>query len=160
MTRPPHGAACSGLFEAGVPFYRPDYNVVEHPSDVGFELRASSRARLFADATLVYYDMLVGLDRIVPRLDRVVEVTGLDDGDLMVTLLSECIILTEVEQILFCQARVEEIQPDRLVLRLCGEPVDETRHVFELGIKAVTYHALSVTANADGSWRAHVVFDI
>lgn len=146
----------------GVNTHRPDYLVVEHPSDVGFELWAGSRGRLYEDAVLTYYDMLVGLDRIACRKSAVLEVEGRDDDDLMVALLSHCIYMTEVDRMLFREAHIEDGANDalRLRMRLEGESIDVDRHPFEMGFKAVTYHYLEVARQPGGRWRARVVFDI
>jgi len=138
----------------------PRYVVIEHPSDVGFELQSASREMLFEDAVLTYYDMLVGMERIDDREARTVEVEGSDDGDLMVALLSQCVYMTEVDQMVFCEAHIELLDGFRIRMRLWGEPVDAERHPFELGVKAVTYHDLQVARQPDGTWRARVVFDI
>lgn len=138
----------------------PRYVVIEHPSDVGFELQSPTREILFEDAVLTYYDMLVGLNRIEDREGRVLEVDGSDDADLMVALLSQCLIVTEVDRLVFSEAHLELIDGFRIRMRLWGEPVDKDRHPFELGIKAVTYHELQVARQSDGTWRARVIFDI
>jgi SHS2 domain-containing protein len=139
---------------------KPRYEVIEHPSDVGFDLRSPSRERLMADATLVYYDMLVGLDRIEAGEERVVEVSGSDDPDLLVALLSQCLYMTEVDQLVFAEADVESLRDHRIRLVMRGERIDPERHPFDLGIKAITYHDLHVEACPDGTWHARVVFDI
>lgn len=138
----------------------PAYTVIEHPSDVGFELEAPDRARLYADAVLTYYDMLVGLRHIEARDRRVIEVEGSDDADLMVALLSECLVTTEVESMIFSAATVLSLDDHRLRIELRGEPIDLDRHPFELGVKAITYHELEVALRPDGRWHARVVLDI
>jgi SHS2 domain-containing protein len=38
--------------------------------------------------------------------------------------------------------------------------MDEARHIMDHEVKAITYHGLSVSQTADGSWQAEVIVDI
>jgi len=139
---------------------RPDYVQVAHPSDVGFDVWSTERATLYADAVLAYYDMLVGLVHIEPQEVVTLEVEGSDDEDLMVALLSECLILSETRELLFSEAEVEALQGHRLRMVLRGERIDPERHAFDLAVKAITYHQLHVGQEEDGRWHARVIVDI
>jgi SHS2 domain-containing protein len=48
---------------------------------------------------------------------------------------------------------------EALAARLDGEEFNPERHERNLLIKAATYHQLSIT-QANGLWRAEVIFDI
>ena len=43
---------------------------------------------------------------------------------------------------------------------LLGDDLDDTRQTVRTALKAVTWHALEVGSQADGTWRAQVVVDV
>lgn len=143
-----------------MPVHVPSYEIIEHPADVGFEVHAPDRPRLFAHAVLAMFDMIVGLDRIGGELEVELDIEGSDDEDLLVALLSRCLVILEAQRILLCEVEVDGLVGHHLRLRARGETVDPERHPFQMGVKAITYHQLFVGPDADGSWRARVILDI
>lgn len=138
---------------------RPDYRTIPHTADAGFEVTAPDRPRVFADACLAFYDMVIGLERLQPQEEMVIEAEGVDDGDMLVALLSRCLFLFEVEGLAFCDAEVESISAEGITVRVRGERLVPERHDIELAVKAITYHELEV-GPVEGAWRARVIVDL
>ena len=76
---------------------RPTYRTVPHTADAAFEVVSRDRATLFADSVLAFEDLMVGLDAVEAREECLLDVDGVDDGDLLVALLSRALYLFEVQ---------------------------------------------------------------
>jgi len=138
---------------------RPTYRTVPHTADAAFEVVSRDRATLFADSVLAFEDLMVGLDAVEAREECLLDVDGVDDGDLLVALLSRALYLFEVQGLVFCEADVTETTAGRVVVRARGEVFDPGRHSVELSVKAVTWHGLAC-GPCDEGWRAFVTLDL
>lgn len=140
------------------------YRVLEHTADTGVEVRATGPEELFAEAAVALADTITEAERLVPRVERRLEVQGDDLPDLMVEWLSEVLYRYEVEGLLFSEVREVELRREdaagwALTALALGEPHDPARHPLKTLVKAVTYHALEVGPEGDG-WTARVIFDL
>ena len=136
--------------------------VVEHTADVGIEVRATSVDELFRDAAAGLVDTIVPIDELRPLEERElsVEATALDL--LLVAWLEELLYVFDTEALLLFAGAVEVHAGDgacSLVARMRGERWDSARHSQKVQVKAITYHGLEVTRDADG-WFGRVIFDI
>jgi len=59
----------------------------------------------------------------------------------------------------FAAFTVETVGESRLLGAAVGERIDEFRHDVRAGVKAATYHRLSVEER-DGAWEATVFLDV
>jgi protein archease len=134
------------------------YREIEHTGDVGIEIEADSRAELFRRAAIAIAQLMVDTAEVRVHQIRELIVPAADDADLIHDMLSSLLRLFLVEGFIWSAAAVGE-RGGGLNVRLSGEPFDPVRHEFHQEIKAVTYHQLSVR-NADGRWRATVIFDV
>jgi len=114
---------------------------------------------LFSNAGYAMFDIITDLSSVDSKNSRTIAVEGIDREQLLVNWLSELLYLHEVENILFKEFCIDKIEDNRLVATLCGEPLDERKHIIKTGIKAVTYHNLSVKEE-NNRWKARVIFDL
>ncbi len=135
---------------------------VEHTADEGFVTRAADRADLLAAATeamgaLVVDPASVVALRAVP-VSIVLDADATDD-ERVFAWLSEVLYHLDAGRLALRRAVVLD---DGEAVRgvLFGEHLDESRHAMRSALKAVTWHALEVGAQPDGSWRAQVVVDV
>ena len=135
---------------------------LEHTADEGFVTRASDRADLLAAATEALGALVVDPASVVAL--RAVPVSiALDadaaDDERLFAWLSEVLHHLDAGRLALRRAVVLD---DGEAVRgvLFGEDLDESRHAMRSALKAVTWHALEVGAQPDGSWRAQVVIDV
>ena len=93
------------------------------------------------------------------RATRTVRLTAIDGEALLVDWLNHLLYLFDIDGFLGRDFQVETLTPERLEARVIGESFDPTRHPERTGVKAATYHQLSIVPAGDG-WQATVVLDL
>jgi SHS2 domain-containing protein len=165
------------------------YELFDHTADLGLRVRAATLEELLVEAARGLLAMHVANPEAVrPAQSRTIELTADDPAYLMFDWLSELLYAFESDKLLLCEFDVQltsravppkregeaPAEPDQtrksgtpqralptaLTATCRGEPMDETRHTMDHEVKAITYHGLSVSQTADGSWQAEVIVDI
>ncbi|MCC6877686.1 MAG: archease [Sandaracinaceae bacterium] len=132
----------------------------DHTGDSGVDVEAGSREELFAEAAVAFVHLLTdAVDRIEARESVELEVSGMDDEDLLVALGNELLYLFEVEGLLVLRLEDVEIEDGVLCARAIGEHFAEDRHPIARPIKAVTHHGASVR-NENSVWKARLIYDL
>ena len=85
--------------------------------------------------------------------------TAIDREALLVDWLNHLLYLFDVDGFLGRDFQVESLTPERLEARVTGESFDPARHPARTGVKAATFHQLSIVPVKDG-WEATVVLDL
>jgi SHS2 domain-containing protein len=135
------------------------YELLDHTGDIGIKVWADDVKGIFQEAARALFDIITDLEKVEKRLERVVAVEGSGQEELMVAWLSELLYLHEVEELLFCDFTIWEIQGGSVQGVARGERFQEGRHCIKTAVKAVTYHGLEIRER-DGRWHAQVIFDI
>ncbi len=135
------------------------FEIIEHPADVGFIAYGATREELFANAAHAMMTLACDPQRLAERESRPIEVNGADIESLLYDWLAEILALADAEQIFFRRAEVQAMEADRVRGTVYGEKYDKQRHRAGTYIKAVTYHQLKVEQSADG-WTARVYLDV
>jgi SHS2 domain-containing protein len=135
-----------------------DFEVIEHTADVGIIAYGADIDRAFANAARALFSLITELDSVNEVLYRNIELTASDEESLLVEWLNELIYLFDTEHILFKRFDVVVLPNARLRARSYGEKVDISRHQLKTGVKAATYHMLSVDRN--NGYQVRVIFDI
>jgi SHS2 domain-containing protein len=135
------------------------YEVFPHTADVGLRVTASDLSSLFAEAGRGFYSLIVSNLPDVQLLTRIeFDIQGSDLAFLMVDWLNELLFTFESKRLLLRKFDVE-VKANGLCASGQGEAVDESRHVLDHEIKAITYHGLRVE-RVNGDWIAEVILDI
>ena len=137
----------------------PPYKEFEHTADIGMEMYGATLEELFRNAGRALFDIIVEIDRIQPRVERSVSVTGDDDELLLMNWLRRLLYLFAVESEVYGEFRIVALQSGALQAIVTGEPLDMERHHFKTELKAITYHQFRLIHEQDG-WRATVIFDV
>jgi SHS2 domain-containing protein len=137
-----------------------DFEVIDHTADVGVVAYGANLSQAFANAARALFSLITELESVRETLSRGIELEAPDEESLLVEWLNELIYLFDTENILFKRFEVTELKEGRLKARGYGEKVDSSRHQLKTGIKAATYHMLSVGKDDDGGYRVQVIFDI
>ncbi len=135
-----------------------DFEILEHTADTGIIAYGKDLRQAFANAARGLFSLITELETVKEVLERDIEVTATDRDSLLVAWLNELIYIFDTEYILFKRFDITRLSQRHLVARGYGERVDRARHELKLGVKAATYHMLTVEQK-DG-WRLQVLFDI
>jgi SHS2 domain-containing protein len=138
---------------------------VEHLSDTGIEFYGNSPERLFENAAMGMFSIIIDRDGVVSRdkirISIVIDQDSLED--LLILWLEKIIYHFETASMVFAVFNINSIirsgQGCILKAEIRGENFDGKRHVIKTGIKAPTYHQLKVKKNGQ-KWWGRVIFDI
>jgi SHS2 domain-containing protein len=136
-----------------------EYEYIEHTADIGIKVYGLELKDLFANAAKAFLDILTEPESIQPSLKKQIIVESRGWERLLVTWLSELLYLFEVNQWLFQKCEIQSLDENRVEAVCWGEHYDPDRHEIKTGIKAVTYHQLSVQRVND-LWEATIIFDV
>jgi len=137
-----------------------DFEVINHTADVGVVAYGANLSQAFANAARALFSLITEPESVEETLSREIELRAPDEESLLVEWLNELIYLFDTENILFKRFEVSELGGGRLRARGYGEKVNRSRHQLKTGIKAATYHMLSVSQDEDDVYRVKVIFDI
>jgi len=135
-----------------------DFEIVNHTADVGIAAYGANMKQAFANAARGLFSLITELDDIREILYRDIEVTATDKESLLVSWLNELIYQFDTENIIFKRFDITELNNTRLRARSYGEKVDSSRHKLKTGVKATTYHLLTV--DKEDGYKVQVIFDI
>ena len=136
-----------------------DYELLDHTADAGIRVRADDVKGIFQEAALALFDIITDLEKIEVHLEREIAVEGSGREELMVAWLTELLYLHEVEELLFCDFALSEVDEGSIKGVARGERFHKGRHVIKTSVKAVTYHQLEIKEK-DGLWYAQIIFDV
>src|SRR4030043_132116 len=90
------------------------YEILDHAGDIGIRVWADDLKGLFQEAARALFDIITDRKKGVARLKREVAVQGSGKEELMVAWLNELLYLHEVEELLFCDFALSEIEQGSL----------------------------------------------
>jgi protein archease len=136
------------------------YEDLDHTADVGVRVEGSSAEEALARLVLAQGALLAGGGPLeVSREERIAVATP-DLVGAAVEILRELLyrFATAREIVAWCE--VEQLGANRAAIRVGLARWDPESHAEGVDLKAVTWHAAGFERDADGRWRAQVVFDI
>ena len=134
------------------------FEILEHTADVGIIAYGADIRQAFANAARGLTSLITEPGSIDEVLHRDIELASSDRESLLVDWLNELIYLFDTENIIFKRFDISRLDNTRLKARSYGEKVDSSKHKLKTGVKAATYHMLSIE-EGDG-FRVQVLFDI
>ncbi len=137
-----------------------EFEFIDHTADVGIIAYGANLGQAFSNAARALFSLITELDSINEVLYRDIELVASDEESLLVEWLNGLIYLFDTENILFKRFDVIVLNDRRLKGRGYGEKVDNSRHQLKTGVKAATYHMLSVDKDKDSGYRVQVILDI
>jgi SHS2 domain-containing protein len=147
-----------GKQPATSPRRRP-YRQLPHTADLAWRLWGASIPELFENAGRALSATLTDRRYLRRRATREVSLTSVDREALLVDWLNHLLYLFDIEGFLGRDFQVESLTPGGLKARVTGESFDPARHPARTGVKAATFHQLSIVPVKDG-WEATVVLDL
>ncbi|MCK4459647.1 MAG: archease [Methanosarcinales archaeon] len=144
------------------PQNHPHIEYLDHPADVKFRVLGKTIEEAFEYAALAMFGAMIDTDTVQPITTLDIDLDADDCEGLLYDFLSELLYLFEVEEIVFCRFRVEQIKRrgDRYHIRAhaTGEAIDLDKHRFDVGVKAVTFHDMTIE-RTDAGYVVQVVVD-
>lgn len=139
--------------ELGIPGVRG----LDHTADVGFEVVAPDLETLLRRSGSGLVALLLGDDRPEAEASVEVEVDAESAAGLLRGWLRELLYRHEAEGLTYVDADFRELGETGLRARVRVGPAPG---VPAREIKGVTWHGLRAEEDADGRWRATVIFDV
>ena len=129
-------------------------------ADVAYEATAASLKGLFEACALGLTEVMVDPRTVKAREKRTLRVSSEDTDRLLYDLLTELIIVKDVDSMLFKSYQVRLGKDSKsLVCVAAGEAIDRERHHLRNDAKAVTMHMFGIR-RAGRTWKATIVLDI
>jgi SHS2 domain-containing protein len=141
------------------PRRRRPYRQLPHTADLAWRLWGQDLPELFENAGRALSATLTDRRYLRRRATREVRLRAFDREALLVDWLNHLLYLFDIDGFLGRDFQVELLTPDSLVAAVTGESFDPARHPARTGVKAATYHQLSIVPVQDG-WEATVVLDL
>jgi SHS2 domain-containing protein len=135
------------------------FDLIEHTADIGIVVYGKDLNETFANAAFALFSLITEPSQVKPAIRQNITLTASDREALLVRWLNELIFYFETERFLFARFDIAVLTATDLQAECYGERIDPSRHTLKKGVKAATYHLLSVTRNNQG-YRAQVIFDI
>jgi SHS2 domain-containing protein len=132
---------------------------LEHTADVGVAVEGASPEEALARLVLAFASLLTGGEPVELLREERVAAAGGDRAAVAVALLRELLFRFATERLLPGACEVVRLDPGAAEVAVVFGRHDPERHSEGLDLKAVTWHAARFE-EADGVWRAQVVFDI
>ncbi len=136
-----------------------DFELLEHPADIGFRVRAATLAELFQNAARALVSLILDSSRIESRQELSLVTDAADYESLLVNWLNDVLYFTDSKRLALGSFEISELNETRIECVARGEPRDPLKHPAKLIVKAVTYHQLKIARTPDG-WSADVFVDV
>jgi SHS2 domain-containing protein len=135
------------------------FEFVAHTADIKVAIEARDLDELFADATELVRQLLVGPSPVRETQTSTIEITASDTTQVLLDYLRELLYRFEVEGFVASRVELTRATPTALSAVMHGEQFDPERHETQPEVKAVTQHELEVAREGTG-WHAEVLFDV
>ena len=133
------------------------YDIVEHTADTGIETRGHTLAEAIGNAAFAMFDLMYDLSSVPAGMSVTFETTAGSPPDLLVDVLSELLLRSETDDVVFSEFRVHESSMCATVEAAGATAIG--RELRGPPIKAVTYHRLRCEPAGD-HWEIRVIFDV
>ncbi len=138
---------------------RRPYRQLRHTADLAWRLWGKDLPELFENAGRALSATLTDRRYLRRRATRKVRLKAFDREALLVDWLNHLLYLFDIDGFLGRDFQVESLTSKSLKARVIGESFDPARHPGRTGVKAATFHQLSIVPAGDG-WQATVVLDL
>ena len=129
-------------------------------ADVAYEATSNTLKGLFEECAKGLMEVMVDTRTVKARLKKTIRISSEDTDRLLYDLLTELIIVKDVDSLLFRSFRVALGKDAKsLVCVAAGEKIDRERHALRNDAKAVTMHMFGIRRRGK-ALKATIVLDI
>ena len=140
---------------------KPDYELIEHTADIFIKAYGQTLAEAYAAVAEAMFLQMVDETEIAEIEEVVLTIDGLDSEQLLVSFLSDLIVVHETRDLVLGRIEVQLTSDYQLTARCWGEKFDEQKHRHGLMFKAVSYHLMEIVPpSGDSPAYVKVLFDI
>jgi SHS2 domain-containing protein len=136
-----------------------EFEILEHPADIGFRARGRSLAELFVNCAHALVAIILDPCDVRPVERVAIQATGIDSESLLVNWLNEVLFFVDGRRVALGEFAITRLDQTAIDCIASGETRDPERHPARLVVKAVTYHQLRIDQK-DDAWVADVYLDI
>jgi SHS2 domain-containing protein len=133
------------------------FEEISHTADIKIQARAPTLEDLFSETFNAMMEIMYGKNR-GSEIKRKIRVESSDNESLIADFLSEVLFISEVESLVFSDARII-LDGLCLTADLRGEPFDPVRHSGGSEVKGISYSGLAITHDANG-YMLDIIFDV
>jgi SHS2 domain-containing protein len=133
------------------------FEEISHTADVKIHASAPTLETLFSETFKALMQVMYGTSRR-GGTTREIGIESTDNESLLADFLSEVLFLSEVEGLVFSDARIR-INGFSLVAEIEGEPFDPARHSGGTEVKGISYSGLDILHDANG-YMLDIIFDV
>jgi SHS2 domain-containing protein len=133
------------------------FEEIPHTADVKIRVSAPTLEALFSETFNALMQVMYGKER-GGRTIKEIRIDSTDNESLLADFLSEVLFLSEVEGLVFSDARIT-INGFSLVAELHGESFDPLRHYAGTEVKGISYSGLKINHDAKG-YKLDIIFDV
>jgi SHS2 domain-containing protein len=131
--------------------------------DALIEAYGSTLEEAFENAALAMFEVMTDTSKVTPSIEEVVEVEGFDLESLLYNWLENLLVMFDVNARVYSKFKVEKItrtaEGFNLKARIWGEDYNSGKHEQRVGVKAVTYHMMSIEEKG-GMWTLRFLLDL
>jgi len=135
----------------------PRYRLIAHTADIGVAAGGNTLEEAFGNAAGGMFAVMTDRRKVREVERRTVEIKEAGLEALLFEWLNRLLYIFDVEHLLFRRFDIKFEGETGLKAVCYGEKYDPARHNLKLGVKAATYHRLSVDKARN---RVRVIFDI
>ncbi len=139
-----------------------DFEYLEHTADAKFRAYGKSLSQAFENAALAMLNVMVDTTSVNNSSSLEVELSSSDLEGLLFDWLSEILFLFEVEEMVFGDVEIKELdisdEECSLSATIYGEKIDHSLHVFDTEVKAATYNDMRIE-KIDSLWMVQATVD-
>jgi protein archease len=136
-----------------------EFELLEHPADIGFRARGATVDELFANCARALVFIILDSSQIRPAQSVLLSADGSDYESLLVNWLNEVLYYVDGKRIALDTFEISQLNDTRIECIATGEARDLQKHPPRLVVKAVTYHQLKVQ-HTESRWIAEVYVDV
>ncbi len=133
------------------------FEEIPHTADIKIHVSAPTLEDLFSETFNALMQVMYGTRR-GRAITRNITVKSTDNESLLADFLSETLFVSEVEGLVFSDARVR-IKGLSLTAKLRGEVFDPFRHSTGTEVKGISYSGLEIMHDANG-YKVDIIFDV
>jgi SHS2 domain-containing protein len=129
------------------------FEFLEHTADAYVAAYGKDLAEAFENAAVAMFDVMTEVEKVSPKVQDTVEVSGQDEFALLYNWLEALLVKSDVKGMLYSRFEVWSLShtQDGLTLNanIWGEEFDPNKHLQKVGVKAVTYHRMEIVKHPD-----------
>jgi SHS2 domain-containing protein len=134
------------------------FEELEHTADKAIIAHGETFEAMLESAAAGMFSQQVDLTRVPGEINWEISAEGDSAEELLVAWLRELLLLSEREEVVFSEFSIKQFSPWKVRGEVRGSKFTDKLIRTGAGVKAITYHRLSVRQEPD--WQGTVTFDV